>query len=333
MTTKKPVEILKDLGKGMQKKRQKVTNTSWFFSIRQFRKGQWSQFRMMSFVFAILLLFLHIFVVAAKLTDNAANWVKEKLGVYLYIKDATQIGSGVTDEQLAGRLIAFKSKLEDWGAKVSYYSKEDALKNLQNRLPSMVQNFQEYGIDNPLPATMYVMFDNQKEYDYVMGVKGEYEDMLLKWPANDSQEQFTRNARLINLLQVLQYFFLFIIVACVVVVLVFLGMIIKTKFAAMHHSITVQKLLGAPFGVLKKPFFTNSVLVLTAAYILTAIFSVILLSNISSLFPYLFGVELKQFVWWENTNQIARLFVEFVVLMVIAIAYANWQLTKLLKKD
>ena len=59
--------------------------------IRQFWQGQWRTFWMMSFVFALLLLFLHIFVLASKLTTNAADGVREKLGVYFYVKDAAQV--------------------------------------------------------------------------------------------------------------------------------------------------------------------------------------------------------------------------------------------------
>lgn len=180
---------------------------------------------------------------ASKLTDNAAEGIKEKLGVYFYVKDAKQIGTGISEQQLASRIIALKDTLEKGGSRVTYYSKEDALKNLQSRLPNTVQNFDQYGIENPLPATLYVMFSDQKQYDYVMQTKDSFNDILLASPTTNAKEQFSRNARLINLLQALQFFFLFIIAACVVVILVFLGMIIKTKFSAMHHSISVQKLL------------------------------------------------------------------------------------------
>lgn len=300
--------------------------------IRQFWQGQWRTFWMMSFVFALLLLFLHIFVLASKLTTNAADGVREKLGVYFYVKDAAQVWSGVTEEQLAAKIIWFKEKLEKWGVKVTFYSKEDALKNLQNRLPNMIENFDDYGIDNPLPATLYTSFANQWQYDFVMQTKSEYDDMLLTGPTNNMQEQFSRNARLINLLQVLQFFFLFIIAACVVVVLVFLGMIIKTKFSAMHDTISIQKLLWSPFMRLKKPFFYNILLVLLVAYILTAILSAVLLTNLASIFPYLFGMELKQIfgtavgyrVWW--------LLWEVAVLMILSLFYANWQLSRLLKQ-
>jgi hypothetical protein len=65
----------------------------------------------MSFVFALLLLFLHVFVLASSLTAHAAQSVQEKLGVYFYVKDVSQLASGTTQEQLSSRIIKFKDEL------------------------------------------------------------------------------------------------------------------------------------------------------------------------------------------------------------------------------
>jgi cell division protein FtsX len=108
----------------------------------------------------------------------------------------------------------------------------------------MVKNFDQYGIDNPLPITLYATFRDQKQYDFIMKTKDSYQDVILSNnQTNNAQDQFSRNARIINVLKVLQFFFAFIIVACILVILLFLGMIIKTKFTAMQHTIDVQKLL------------------------------------------------------------------------------------------
>jgi cell division protein FtsX len=127
---------------------------------------------------------------------------------------------------------------------VQYFSKDDALKNLQKRLPNMVNNFDAYGIENPLPITLYVTFADQQQYEFVNQKKQDYQDILLSSAGGNSQDaQFSRNAHIINLLHVLQFFFVFIIASCVVVILLFLSMIIKTKFTAMNETIQVQKLL------------------------------------------------------------------------------------------
>lgn len=59
--------------------------------VRQFWQGQWWQLWMMSLVFALLLLFLHVFVLASRITGHAAEGVKQKLGIYFYVKDISQM--------------------------------------------------------------------------------------------------------------------------------------------------------------------------------------------------------------------------------------------------
>ena len=108
----------------------------------------------------------------------------------------------------------------------------------------MINKFDAYGIENPLPITLYVTFADQKQYEYVNQKKQDYQDILLVSSGSTNQDmQFSRNAHVINLLHVLQFFFAFIIISCIVVVLLFLSMIIKNKFTAMHETIHVQKLL------------------------------------------------------------------------------------------
>jgi cell division protein FtsX len=117
------------------------------------------------------------------------------------------------------------------------------------------------------------------------------------------------------------------------VILLFLSMIIKTKFTAMNETIQVQKLLWSPLMRLKKPFFYNSFLLLTLGYVMTVILSTVFLYNLASIFPYLFGKTLAEMFGTFFGIKLIWIFVEFIVLLGIAWIYANYQLTKLLKKD
>lgn len=294
-------------------------NSDMGIAARQFWKGQWKQMFIMSFVFALLLLFLHVFVLASSLTAHASQTVKDKLGVYFYVKEASALGSGITQEQIASRIIKFKDELGHGGVHVQYFSKDDALKNLQKRMPNMITNFDAYGIDNPLPVTLYVTFDNQQQYEFVNQKRQEYGDILLSSSGSSNQDtQFSRNAHIINLLYVLQFFFGFIIASCVVVILLFLHMIIQTKFTAMYEMIHVQKLLGAPLSRLKRPFFYNTFLLLVLGYIMTVLLSTIFLYNLASIFPYLFGKSLAEVFGTVFGVKLISLFFEFIVLLAIA---------------
>jgi cell division protein FtsX len=59
--------------------------------------------------------------------------------------------------------------------KVNYVSKDEAIKSIERKVPSVLESFEKYGIKNPLPATVYVLFDNNKDYEKLKAVITLYE--------------------------------------------------------------------------------------------------------------------------------------------------------------
>jgi cell division protein FtsX len=60
-----------------------------------------------------------------------------------------------------------------------FSSKDDAFAFLKDRIPEVVDSFQKYGIENPLPATLYVMFENENEYQELRSTIMEYKNIIL----------------------------------------------------------------------------------------------------------------------------------------------------------
>jgi cell division protein FtsX len=60
-----------------------------------------------------------------------------------------------------------------------FSSKDDALAFLQKKIPDVVNNFQKFGIDNPLPATLYVMFDSDSKYESLKTIILKNKDIIL----------------------------------------------------------------------------------------------------------------------------------------------------------
>jgi cell division protein FtsX len=63
--------------------------------------------------------------------------------------------------------------------KVEYYSREDAFDTLSKKLPDVVESFDKYGISNPLPATMYIMFKDTSEYDKLKAIATKYQPIIV----------------------------------------------------------------------------------------------------------------------------------------------------------
>jgi len=97
--------------------------------------------------------------------------------MYFYIKDVAVDQTGSSD--VYKQVISLKDELEANGLKVMFSSKDDALAFLEKKIPDVVSNFQKFGIDNPLPATLYVMFDSDSKYESLKTTILKYKDIIL----------------------------------------------------------------------------------------------------------------------------------------------------------
>lgn len=98
-------------------------------------KHSWSQFLGISIVVAFLLFFLHLFLTTAYLTQKVSNDITQRLGFYFYIAEPGQNGLTINESEIFSRVTKMKDELTSQGLEVEYYSKEDALKMLQTRIP------------------------------------------------------------------------------------------------------------------------------------------------------------------------------------------------------
>lgn len=94
--------------------------------------------------------------------------------MYFYIKESTDQTTDINK-----RIITLKDDLEAEGLKVMFSSKDDALAFLQKKIPDVVSNFQKFGIENPLPATLYVMFDSDSKYESLKTIILKNKDIIL----------------------------------------------------------------------------------------------------------------------------------------------------------
>lgn len=62
--------------------------------------------------------------------------------------------------------------------RVRYLSKDDAMKSVERKLPSVLDSFEKYGIKNPLPATVYILFNTTQDYEKLKAVITLYQDII-----------------------------------------------------------------------------------------------------------------------------------------------------------
>lgn|GEM_PF-1247469 len=233
--------------------------------------------------------------------------------------------------------MSMKSDLEHAGLEVEYHSKEDALSMLQERIPGVIQNFDKYGIANPLPATMYVTFDNNNEYQALSGIVSTYKDVVRNAESIQTKggfaEQQERIANIINITNFATAFSLVLVIVVSAMIITFLILIITMKCRQFLKNIEVEKLLGARYMTIKMPFLISIVFMLLISFVLTGVIVGVIAYYIGSSFTYLFHTSLLSYIGsigWGNI--IVILGAEFVLLAMLATSISDRVLTRIIRE-
>lgn len=285
----------------------------------------------MAFLISFLILFLNVLYLVGNSVSNLMQDVKEKLGVHLYIKDTTD-----QKDMLYERVMALKNDLEKADLKVEFSSKEDAFRFLQNKMPDIAANLKKYGIDNPLPATLYVSFDNNQKYTLLKKIVENYKDVISnvntvsRWYSFSQQE-----SRIVWLLNVSQFVMLFsygLVAIVAITIALFLVFMVSMIYNYFHHTIEVQKLLGASYSQIKLPYIAYSLSLLLIAYLFYGIILTLSISYLNHYTLSLVGFDLISYLSQYKTLLINSSLIQIIILAIFTLSIANDQLTKKLKK-
>lgn len=230
------------------------------------------QFFGISILVGFLLYLLHILLGLSFGVQQLSENIQHKLGAYFYIKDIP----GKADETYS-KVIDMKDKLEKLGMQVTYLSKDDAIKSVGRRVPSVIESFEKYGIKNPLPATMYVLFNDIEQYDKLRKVVSMYEDIIANRDAISKtgegiKEQERRILDTLWFTRFIVYLTYFLVIVLVVVIVSFLMLVVRTKFNSFHKLVSIQQLLGTDYFLIKTPFIITSIAIVVLWFLLSLLF-------------------------------------------------------------
>jgi len=195
---------------------------------------------LMSFLFYLF----NIFTGLSLKLDKISDAITDKVGIYFYIQDSED-----TKDEIYKRIIDIKDTLWNQGIKVDFSSKDDAFNYLEDKIPEITKNFDKFGIENPLPSTLYVMFNNQKEYNIMKNVIIANKDIILnikdidKWATLVQQEN--RSLKIINIMNIIRNSFYFIMVMLTIIIIIFTQHILKHFFYEFYKEIEIKRLLWA----------------------------------------------------------------------------------------
>lgn len=278
-----------------------------------------------SIFIGFLLFLLNIFLWLSLYANQFTGQLKDRLGMYFYIKEDT-----TQTNEIYKKVIAMKDEMEQQWLKVMFSSKDDALAFLQKKIPDVVTNFQRFGIDNPLPATLYVMFDSDSKYEALKTIIIAHKDIILNTKDIDAwstlKQQENRVLTIINLCNFIVGFSYVIIAILLLMILSFLGFLLKNIFHAFHRELEIKKTLWATYHQIVQWFIslTFNVLwfsfliclglllisILTINYYIYSLFSITvwsLFSNILLILCVFVGeIVIVSWVWFAFSSFFAR---------------------------
>jgi cell division protein FtsX len=241
-----------------------------------------------------------------------------------------------TDWFVFSKIIELKEILEKKWLNVKYYSKADVFKLLDQRIPDVIESFKKYWIDNPLPPTLYVTFQNEEEFNKMKNIVWKYEYLITN--LNDIkektkfEEQEWRIINIINFTGFMMIFSYFLILMLWVIIFTFLLLIIKITFYNFYEQIEVEKLLWFNLFRIKLPFLLETIIMFIISFWLVILFLSIFLYYLNTHFIKLFDVNLMNLIIKNSHTIYLWLLIEFVTLTTLWLIFSNFFLNKLIKK-
>ncbi len=233
----------------------KILHSIFKKDIYHILKYHWKQLLGVGILIGFLLFLLNIFIWISSYTNTFSDTLKGRLGMYFYVKEAPE-----TQDITYKKIIELQNNLQKQGLKVMFSSKDDAIKFLENKLPEISQNFEKFGIDNPLPATLYVMFSSHKEYELLKKTILKYKDIILNTkdidPWTTIQNQENRILSIININNFVITLSIIIVLLLIITIFTFIGYQTHFIFQYLKKNIEIKNLLGWSYFDIFKEFIT-----------------------------------------------------------------------------
>lgn len=204
-------------------------------------KHHWKYLLGMSFLMWFILFLLNLFLGTSFYIHSFWEGVKDKLGMYFYIKDDVN-----TQSITYKKVIALQTDLAKQWIKTSFSSKEDAMKFLENKIPNVMDNFSKFWVENSLPSTIYVMFRNKTQYEALKTTLLNYKDIILNMKdiSNGIEIQENRTLSLINIVNFVWGLLIAVAIILILVILAILWALTMLFAKYFKKQIELRHILG-----------------------------------------------------------------------------------------
>ncbi|PIZ76710.1 hypothetical protein COY05_00450 [Candidatus Peregrinibacteria bacterium CG_4_10_14_0_2_um_filter_38_24] len=209
------------------------------------------------FVIAVILLIFNTILLVNFISQDALSDLNKKIDIVAYLKESTSY------EQMIS--ITNDLKNIEGVESATYFSKEDALTQINKLHPDISGAFEKYNLGNPLPASINIKTIHPKYYKTVTEFLSQekYSTYLSNFEANSSENASLITSAAQNLVKITNFAgqIVFWLIAIFIVggALIILNAIQITIFNR-KKEIEVMKLVGASYSFIRLPFIIESII-------------------------------------------------------------------------
>lgn len=177
-------------------------------------------------------------------TEKIENIAANKVWIYFYIQD-----NGINRDELTTKIINITDTLQKKWLQVQYTAKDKAFEYLENKIPELTSNFEKFGIENPLPSTLYVMFSNKREYEAMKSIIVANKDIIMNSKDVDKSatllQQENRSLRILDTIDTIKITLIVISIVIAISIFNMTQHLMTNFFYSFYKDIELKKLLWA----------------------------------------------------------------------------------------
>lgn len=278
-----------------------------------------------------LLFLLNILLWISCYWNTLKEWMKDKLWMYFYIRENQE-----DQEKIYKQVFVLKSNLESQWLKVNFLSKDDAFDFMKKRIPELTWSLEKFWITNPLPATLYVTFTDNSQYEVLKSVMSENRNIIMNIQDFDQKENLQQQEnriinviRLSNFVQLLSTILIIVITSVIVSFAIFF---LRTVFNAFLPDIQVKKLLWATKSQIILPFLLVIVLSIVWWFIISLVLTLVSLWTFDYYMSLLFSFTLSSHLFTHSWYVVLWLLLELIVTVWLLMGLSYCFISRLHKK-
>ncbi|MDR2415599.1 MAG: hypothetical protein LBD75_03155 [Candidatus Peribacteria bacterium] len=189
---------------------------------------------------------------------------------------------------------------------------------------------------NPLPATLYVVFHNQSQYETLQSVLNENKELILNlqdFSQLDSlQQQENRVVNIIKLSNVIQVVCYALVLVLVAVILSFAIFFLRGIFSTFRKDIQVKKLLGATKSQIIQPFMMIMLYAMLGGFLMAIVLTGGSIALCDTYMFQVFNFSLISFLLTQWIGVVVVLAGEMVLILGLVLMISYYFVAKLHRK-